>query len=64
MVRRYSCDEEQTYVVRYPMKTHAKWTVAEALMPYVESIFTILSVVAQDPNRSEALLRSAMGVIG
>lgn len=33
-------------------------------MPYVESIFTVLSVIAQDPNRSEALLRSAMGVIG
>lgn len=33
-------------------------------MPYVESVFSILNVIAQDPNRSEALLRSAMGVIG
>ena len=33
-------------------------------MPYVEMIFTVLTVIAQDPNRSEALLRSAMGVIG
>ncbi|KAA6412107.1 MAG: importin beta-1 subunit [Lasallia pustulata] len=34
------------------------------LAPYVESIFHLLRIVAQDQNRSEALLRSAMGVIG
>ncbi|KAL2038575.1 hypothetical protein N7G274_008623 [Stereocaulon virgatum] len=36
----------------------------QSLMPYVESIFAVLSVISQDPNRSEALSRSAMGVIG
>lgn len=34
------------------------------LAPYVESIFHLLRIVSQDQNRSEALLRSAMGVIG
>ncbi|MCJ1424384.1 karyopherin beta [Sticta canariensis] len=37
---------------------------AHLLTQYVESIFKLLNIVAQDPNRSEALLRSAMGVIG
>lgn len=31
---------------------------------FIESIFKLLNIVAQDLNRSEALLRSAMGVIG
>ena len=34
------------------------------LQPYVESIFQLLNNIAQDPNRSEGLLRSSMGVIG
>ncbi|KAL1953233.1 hypothetical protein VTO42DRAFT_3375 [Malbranchea cinnamomea] len=34
------------------------------LQPYVESIFQLLSLIAQDTNRSEGLLRSSMGVIG
>ncbi|KAI9675659.1 MAG: karyopherin beta [Caeruleum heppii] len=34
------------------------------LQPYIESIFHLLSLVWQDQNRSEGLLRSAMGVIG
>lgn len=38
--------------------------VAQLLTPYIESIFAVLNVIARDPNRSEALLRSAMGVIG
>ena len=38
--------------------------IAQILAPYVESIFKLLSIVAQEINRSEALLRSAMGVIG
>lgn len=38
--------------------------IAEGLQPYVESIFQLLNIVAQDTNRSEGLLRSAMGVIG
>jgi len=37
---------------------------AQALQPYVESIFQLLNIIAQDMNRSESLMRSAMGVIG
>ncbi|KAI1741859.1 armadillo-type protein [Xylaria scruposa] len=36
----------------------------EALQPYVQSIFQLLNIIAQDMNRSESLMRSAMGVIG
>ncbi|KAK0723868.1 armadillo-type protein [Apiosordaria backusii] len=36
----------------------------DALRPYVRSIFEMLNVIANDANRSEALMRSAMGVIG
>lgn len=38
--------------------------LVDALKPYVESIFRLLQVVSKDQNRSEGLLRSAMGVIG
>ncbi|KAF2860229.1 ARM repeat-containing protein [Piedraia hortae CBS 480.64] len=31
---------------------------------YIESVFQLLHIVWQDPNRTEALLRSSMGVIG
>jgi importin subunit beta-1 len=34
------------------------------LAPYVESVFSLLQTIFQDPNRSEALLRTSMGVIG
>ena len=34
------------------------------LQPYVESIFQLLQTVYQDSNRTEALLRSSMGVVG
>ena len=37
---------------------------SQALMPYVETIFTLLGLIAQDGNRTEGLLRSSMGVIG
>lgn len=37
---------------------------ANLLQPYVESIFQLLQTIAQDPNRTEALLRASMGVIG
>jgi importin subunit beta-1 len=37
---------------------------AQLLQPYVESIFQLLAIIYQDPNRSEALLRSSMGIIG
>ncbi|KAI1365405.1 armadillo-type protein [Xylaria arbuscula] len=36
----------------------------QALQPYVQSIFQLLNIIAQDGNRSESLMRSAMGVIG
>lgn len=35
-----------------------------ALQQYVESIFNLLHIIADDLNRSEALMRSSMGVIG
>lgn len=38
--------------------------VVDALKQYVDSIFRLLQIVFQDQNRSEALLRSSMGVIG
>lgn len=37
---------------------------AEVLQPFVTSIFEVLNSIANDANRSEALMRSAMGVIG
>lgn len=37
---------------------------AQVLTPYIEPIFQLLSIIAQDQNRSESLLRAAMGVIG
>ncbi|GAB7341987.1 hypothetical protein MBLNU457_g0283t2 [Dothideomycetes sp. NU457] len=36
----------------------------QLLQPYVESIFQLLQTVYQDANRTEALLRASMGVIG
>lgn len=36
----------------------------QLLQPYVESIFQLLQIIHQDPNRTEALLRASMGVIG
>lgn len=44
------------------------WTnqprTAEVLQQYVPSIFQILNTIANDTNRSEALMRASMGVIG
>lgn len=37
---------------------------SDLLRPYVESIFQLLHTVYQDPNRTEPLLRSSMGVVG
>lgn len=42
----------------------ANLCTAEALQPFVESIFHLLNIISQDMNRSEPLMRSAMGVIG
>jgi importin subunit beta-1 len=35
-----------------------------ALQPYVEAIFQLVHIVSEDPNRTEGLMRSTMGVIG
>ncbi|KAJ0336070.1 hypothetical protein COL922a_008400 [Colletotrichum nupharicola] len=43
------------------MRASNKTTV---LQPYVPSIFQLLNQIASDMNRSEALMRAAMGVIG
>jgi importin subunit beta-1 len=42
----------------------ANMLIATALQPYVESIFQLLNIVWLDGNRSDALMRSSMGVIG
>lgn len=34
------------------------------LQPFIESIFQLLHIISQEGNRSEGLMRSAMGVIG
>lgn len=39
-------------------------SIADVLQPYVQPIFQLLNVLANDGNRSESLMRSAMGVIG
>ncbi|UNI13788.1 karyopherin Kap95 [Purpureocillium takamizusanense] len=36
----------------------------QVLQPYVSTIFNLLSSIANDMNRSEALMRACMGVIG
>lgn len=38
--------------------------LAPLLQSYVESIFGLLNIVFLDPNKSDALMRSSMGVIG
>ena len=37
---------------------------AALLEPYVESIFSLLNIIYLDQNRSDALMRASMGVIG
>lgn len=36
----------------------------QVFQPYVQSVFQLLNIISQDMNRSEPLMRSAMGVIG
>jgi hypothetical protein len=38
--------------------------LANVLVPFMDSIFDLLRTIQQDSNRTEALLRSACGVIG
>jgi len=50
-----------------PLGTAASYLTrlsADVLQPYVHSVFELLNMIASDMNRSEALLRAAMGVIG
>ncbi len=37
---------------------------ANLLFPYVESIFSLLHVISMDPERSETVVKSAVGLIG
>ena len=37
---------------------------SQVLQQYVQAIFELLNAIANDINRSEALMRSSMGVIG
>jgi hypothetical protein len=39
-------------------------SLANVLVPFMDSIFDLLRTIQQDSNRTEALLRSACGVIG
>lgn len=43
---------------------HANWSAVTQLQPFIESIFQLLHIISQESNRSEGLMRSAMGVIG
>jgi importin subunit beta-1 len=43
---------------------HTNRVTAHLLQPFVESIFSLLNIVWLDQNRSDALMRSSMGVIG
>jgi importin subunit beta-1 len=52
------------YNPEYGTRLFYSCSTAELLKPYVEIIFQMLHTVFQDPNRTEALLRSSMGVIG
>lgn len=44
--------------------TPANILQAEVLQQHVSAIFTLLSLIASDINRSESLMRASMGVIG
>ena len=43
---------------------HTNVPVVSQLQPFVESIFQLLSLISQDPSRSEGLMRASMGVLG
>jgi importin subunit beta-1 len=48
----------------YGGQSFAKYCAAALLQQYVESIFSLLNIVWLDQNRSDALMRASMGVIG
>lgn len=52
-----------THLLRYNPRANTDVTAA-ILQPYVQSIFELLNSIANDANRSEALMRASMGVIG
>lgn len=41
-----------------------KFSAAQVLQQYVPAIFQLLNLISTDANRSESLMRAAMGVIG
>jgi importin subunit beta-1 len=41
-----------------------RFSTAQILQQYVPAIFQLLNLIATDANRSESLMRAAMGVIG
>lgn len=41
-----------------------KSSAAQVLLQYVAAIFQLLNLIGGDANRSESLMRAAMGVIG
>lgn len=52
------CTHYQSTILR------ANTIAAQVLQPYVPTIFSLLNSIASDMNRSEALMRASMGVIG
>ncbi|KAJ6446834.1 glycosyltransferase family 2 [Purpureocillium lavendulum] len=50
--------------VRPPTLLTTDTIAAQVLQPYVPTIFSLLGNIASDLNRSEALMRASMGVIG
>ena len=56
--------ESSHYILATLVPPANKIFSAAVLQPYVPSIFQILNTIALDANRSEALMRASMGVIG
>lgn len=57
--------EKSTYLIPRSANTYTDRSIAaQVLQQYVESIFQLLNVIANDMNRSESLMRASMGVIG
>lgn len=52
------------FLRNYIGRGYADRVQAQSLQQYVPSIFQLLGLIASDMNRSESLMRAAMGVIG
>jgi importin subunit beta-1 len=55
---------EKSKLIKIDSNNVINCTIAVLLQSYVESIFSLLNIVWLDQNRSDALMRSSMGVIG